>query len=93
MALHINYHIFCLLVLRKLTVHGFQEPQQNMEVMVSLRILLRLPYNSLISLKGIFSVGVFGLKITPVTPCKIWMAMMIESALSLVLVQRVNSSV
>lgn len=23
-----------LLVLRKLTVHGFQEPQQNMEVMV-----------------------------------------------------------
>lgn len=44
-------------------------------------------------LKLIFSVGVLGLKITPVTPCKIWMAMMIESALSLVLVQRVNSSV
>lgn len=28
-----------LSVLRKLTVHGFQEPQQNMEVMVSLIVI------------------------------------------------------
>lgn len=34
------YFVFylTLAVLRKLTVHGFQEPQQNMEVMVSLKL-------------------------------------------------------
>lgn len=67
-------------MLRKLTVHGFQEPQQNMEVMVS--VMLFQLWVSYFEKADIFLVGVLSWKWVQV--CKMWMAMKIESALSLV---------
>lgn len=53
-----------LSVLRKLTVHGFQEPQQNIEVMVSIR-------SALIAIKPAAFCVEFEWRVSPVPVCEI----------------------
>uniref|UniRef100_A0A7N8XU50 Importin-11 n=1 Tax=Mastacembelus armatus TaxID=205130 RepID=A0A7N8XU50_9TELE len=61
--------LLSLKVLRKLTVHGFQEPQQNVEVMVRTPHILK---------KLIFCCWSFELKMTPITVCKMWTAVLLD---------------
>lgn len=66
---------FCpnLLVLRKLTVHGFQDPQQNMEVMVSCELFQSVCFRTSHFSEAYTFCKCSELKIAPIKLCKIWM--------------------